>query len=79
MAAGTRMADELQGDLVLMPRREEKYYGRMGVVVRKGVIVDDGRTIHKVRLLERTGKDPLSLFMVKESLHFAVPPSERRI
>ena len=79
MAAGTKLADELQGDLVLMVRRGEKYFGRMGVVVQKGVIVDDGRIIHEVRLLERTGDDPLSLFMVTESLHFAVPPSERRI
>ena len=43
MSAGKKFADELEGDLVLMTRRGDEYFGRMGVVVRKGVIVDDGR------------------------------------
>ena len=79
MIAGKKFADELEGDLVLMTRRGDEYFGRMGVVVRKGVIVDDGRTIYEIHLLERRAKDPRVVFMVEESLHFAADVSERRI
>ena len=62
-----------------MKCKDDEYYGRMGVVVRKGGIVNNGRTIYKVRLLDRKAKDPASLYMVDDSLSFAEDQLKRKV
>ena len=52
IAKGAAAAKEMDGDLVLLKRRDNKYYGRMGVVVRRGTIVDDGQPIFEVHLFD---------------------------
>ena len=42
---GKQAADRMGGDLVTMKQRGEGYFGRMGVVVWKGVIVNNGSTV----------------------------------
>ena len=79
MIAGKKAVDKLEGDLVMMTRRGDKYFGQMGVVVCKGVIEDDGCTLYKIWLLERLTGEPQSVFMANESLYFATIASKRRI
>ena len=79
LAYGKQAAERMGGDLVTMKQRGEGYFGRMGVVVRKGVIVNNGSVIYDVRLLDRRAKDPETLYMLEDGLNFVMDPKDRKI
>lgn len=59
--------------------REDQFNGRLGVVVRKGVIVDNSRASYEVRLIDNLDDEPEVVYVVTESLYFFGEEANRRI